>query len=200
MLSKTLVIGIVAIFVVMSITPISGIQIKQSNKSLFYSSDILYVGGTGPDNYTKIQDAIDDASDGDTVFVYAYSSPYYGYVKIDKTINLIGEDRNTTIIDGDFSWVVIKVSADWVNISGFTIRNGGSGIGVGSYPTGYYYNTIKDNILSNNDCGIYIGYSNSNNIIDNNILSNNDCGIDLFYSNSNSITANNISNNNDYGI
>jgi hypothetical protein len=30
----------------------------------------LYVGGSGEGNYTKIQDAIDNASKGDTVFVY----------------------------------------------------------------------------------------------------------------------------------
>jgi len=28
----------------------------------------LYVGGNGPNNYTRIQDAVDDASDGDTIF------------------------------------------------------------------------------------------------------------------------------------
>jgi hypothetical protein len=58
----------------------------------------LYVGGSGPGNYTKIQDAIDDASDGDTVFVYDDSSPYYKNMVIDKKINLTGEHRETTVI------------------------------------------------------------------------------------------------------
>ncbi|HID25219.1 MAG TPA: hypothetical protein EYP23_01965 [Thermoplasmata archaeon] len=31
---------------------------------------ILYVGGSGLGNYISIQQAIDDASDSDTVFVY----------------------------------------------------------------------------------------------------------------------------------
>ncbi|KAA0009241.1 MAG: hypothetical protein FE036_00850, partial [Thermoplasmata archaeon] len=34
------------------------------------SENILYVGGSGPNNYTKIQDAIDNASNGDTIKVY----------------------------------------------------------------------------------------------------------------------------------
>ena len=34
------------------------------------NDNTLYVGGSGEGNYTKIQDAIDDASDGDIVFVY----------------------------------------------------------------------------------------------------------------------------------
>ena len=58
----------------------------------------LYVGGSGPNNYTSIQDAIDNASDGDTIYVY--SGIYYENVVINKRINLIGEDRNGTIIDG----------------------------------------------------------------------------------------------------
>ena len=32
--------------------------------------NILYVGGNGPNNYTKIQDAINNANNGDTVYVY----------------------------------------------------------------------------------------------------------------------------------
>ena len=42
-----------------------------------FDGNTLYVGGLGPGNYTTIQAAIDDASDGDTVFVYDDSSPYY---------------------------------------------------------------------------------------------------------------------------
>ena len=46
--------------------------------------NILYVGGNGPNNYTKIQDAIDDASNGDTIFVY--NGTYYENVIINKII------------------------------------------------------------------------------------------------------------------
>ena len=38
---------------------------------------ILYVGGDGPGNYTKIQDAIENATSGDTIFVYDDSTPYF---------------------------------------------------------------------------------------------------------------------------
>ncbi|EMR74892.1 parallel beta-helix repeat (two copies) [Thermoplasmatales archaeon SCGC AB-540-F20] len=69
-------------------------------KSLFDRGTTLYVGGTGPNNYTKIQDAINDASDGYTVFVYNDSSPYYESIIIDKSINLVGEDRDSTHIAG----------------------------------------------------------------------------------------------------
>ena len=53
---------------------------------------------TVPDDYPTIQEAIDNANNGDTVFVK--SGIYYEEVEVDKSINLIGEDRNTTIIMG----------------------------------------------------------------------------------------------------
>jgi len=82
------------------------------------------VGGTGPHNYSKIQDAINDSENGDTVFVYNDSSPYYENVYInEKVINLVGEDVNTTIIDaggGDTEqgWTMVVSSS-----SGFLMRN-----------------------------------------------------------------------------
>ncbi|UCD13829.1 MAG: right-handed parallel beta-helix repeat-containing protein, partial [Thermoplasmatales archaeon] len=66
-------------------------------------------------------------------FVYDDSSPYQqeSYLNIEKSINLIGEDRDTTVIDGSIDFidstpytdVLIFITTDWVNISGFTIQN-----------------------------------------------------------------------------
>jgi len=60
----------------------------------------LYVGGSGPGNYTTIQSAINAASPGDTVFVYDDSSPYLETLVIPTSLSLIGENKQTTIIDG----------------------------------------------------------------------------------------------------
>ena len=81
--------------------------IEQSSMS-FSRGKTLYVGGSGGDNYTQIQHAIDNASDGDTVFVY--NGTYYENVVVDKSIQLIGEDKNTTIIDGGGNDDVVHVS------------------------------------------------------------------------------------------
>ena len=148
------------------------------------NGDTLYVGGTGPINYSKIQDAIDNASNGDTVFVYDDSSPYYENVVVNKSINLKGENRDTTVIDGNGSDVVY-VSADWVNISAFTLRNGGFGINIHSD-----YNTISGNNISNNWYGIFLDDS-SNTISGNNISSN---GIYLYHSSNNNISDNSFFN------
>ena len=88
-------------------------------------NEVLYVGGSGPGNYTKIQDAIDNASDGDTVFVFNDSSPYYEHVRIsEKSIKLIGENKNTTVIDANYTdYPIIMLSSNDVVISGFTLIN-----------------------------------------------------------------------------
>jgi len=117
-MKKLLVVGIIILLVGMNI-PSTGIDVEKFTVS--YDGNILYVGGSGPGNYTKIQDAIDDATNSDTVYVY--DGTYIEILTIDKSINLIGEDRNHTIIDGDNKGDVISVEADSVTISGFTIKN-----------------------------------------------------------------------------
>ena len=81
----------------------------------------LYVGGPGPGNYTTIQAAVDAASPGDTVFVF--NGTYYGDVTVSKTLSLVGQDMATTVIVGGVLGTPIRVTADWVNITGFTVRD-----------------------------------------------------------------------------
>ncbi len=128
----------------------------------------LYVGGTGSGNYSTIQSAINDASDGD--IVYVYNGTYYGKLIIGKTINLVGEDKYTTILDGDSDYDdIILIDNPFVNISGFTITNSGRcGIMFSSENKPHIFNNIfKNNVLS----GLYI--SKSTNIsIENNTFIN----------------------------
>jgi len=134
---------------------------------------ILYVGGNGPNNYTVIQDAIDDASDGDTVFVYNYSSPYYEHLIVNKSIFLIGEERSTTVIDGVSIGNVVQLSSDWITLSNFTIQNSGTGYGIKILN---HNNYILGNIIISNWVGIGIfGFNNT--IINNIICENNRQGI-----------------------
>ena len=100
---KILIVGIILLFIGMSIIPSIAQDVKKPLPTS--SGNWLYVGGNGPGNYTRIQDAVDHASDGGTVFVYSgiysdFSLDYLACVYIDKRINLVGEDKNTTIING----------------------------------------------------------------------------------------------------
>jgi len=112
-----LAVGVILLFLGTSIIP----AIAQDMEKPLPASrgQWLYVGGNGPGNHTKIQDAIDNASQGDTVFVY--HGTYAELVKIDKSINLLGESWNSTFIktnghDGIF------IVADNVVVDGFTVR------------------------------------------------------------------------------
>jgi len=84
--------------------------------------NVLYVGGEELGNYARIQDAINASSSGDTVFVF--NGIYHENVDVDKTINLIGEDRDSTIIDGGRSGNTVHILSENVVITGFTISNG----------------------------------------------------------------------------
>jgi len=181
----------------MSVIPsVRCIVVKKSAILISNDGNTLYVGGNGTGNYTQIQDAIDNASDGDTVFVYNESSPYYENVIVNKSINLIGEDRNTTIIDGNWNEVyVLRITADYVGVSGFMIKNSGNGIEMWSN-----HSIIKGNIITNNNWnGIYLYKSHDNHIIKNNI-SKNGGGIWLDGSKNNIIMENEIIDHSDEGI
>ena len=207
--------------VVTTILVLSTISVITTNKAEGSSGTTLYVGGSGPGNYTTIQSAIDNSNNNDTVFVY--SGTYYENVFIDNSINLIGMDKNNTIIDGGGTDVVVYVSPDWVNISGFTIQNdGGNGIYLESFSdnntiTGNIitynwmgivlsnhsnYNNILGNTLTHNGYGIlFSSGSNNNNIITGNTITHNTKeGIRFHYSNRNTIMGNTLTHNNEYGI
>ena len=66
LLGKGLVFLIVVLFLVISVSQSSG-----ETTSDCINGNILYVGGIGDGNYTNIQDAINVALDGDTIFVYS---------------------------------------------------------------------------------------------------------------------------------
>ncbi len=119
---KSLVFGIIFLFVGSS--AISAFNVNTTNDSKPINRGYLYVGGSGPGNYTTIQSAIDNASAKDTVYVY--SGVYYENVDINKPINLIGADKNTTIIDGNQEGPHgsnIEITADSVIVSNFTFLN-----------------------------------------------------------------------------
>jgi parallel beta-helix repeat protein len=178
--------------------------------------------------WDTIQEGVNDAISGDTVYVYA--GTYNENVLVDVRIDLIGEDMDTTEIDAGGSGDVIHVGADRVNITGFKVTGSGSadrGAGIklngvqncsitGNNATDNYWggiyldnshgNIITDNIaMDNSHSGIYLDNSHENIIIGNlgsdTVYDGNVySSIYLDYSNENIITGNNASNNFYYGI
>ncbi len=76
---------------------------------------------TVPDNYPTIQAAINAVSDGDTVFVR--SGAYSEHLGIGKSISLVGENSQTTKIDGEEDPAISVVGADSFLVQGFTLTS-----------------------------------------------------------------------------
>ena len=198
---------------------------KQINIKAIYNGDVpanivneaikktITVDDDGGADYTKIQDAVDNADLGDTIFVY--SGTYYENVVIDVSIDLIGEDKEATIIDGSGDDDVINVSAEDVSISGFTIQHSGNhwyydgGIDIRSnnclitdnnivfhQENGILikssFNTISSNYLSNIGRGIVTHYNHDNLITDNTITDAAVTGIKLSLNSDDNTVCNNI--------
>jgi parallel beta-helix repeat protein len=193
-MKKCLVVGIILLFIGMSVVPSTGTIIKQSYEQVS-SGDTLYVGGSGPGNYSSIQAAIDDSNIGDTVFVYDDSSPYYENLLMDKSINLIGENKETTIIDGCFDMEVIWVEATGITISGFTLRNADIGL-FGNMKSCI----VSDNIFSCHQAGIALLKSSNNQIFNNEIISGYEAGIAFLHSSYRNVVFDNIIRNTHVGV
>jgi hypothetical protein len=68
--------------------------IEGPNNPVFpLNGNTYYVGCLGPGCYDTIQEGINVAEDGDTVYVYDDFAPYYENVIVNKSIYLIGEDK-----------------------------------------------------------------------------------------------------------
>ena len=136
-------------------------------QSIAADKNIIYVDDDGEAAYTRIQDAIDAANQGDIVFVYP--GYYVGRVEIDKSINVIGANKLDTIIDKSQRDDVVKITADHVNFSGFTV--------VGSTPLyasccliNAHFCSVTNNIFMNGTGGGVHLWSSTNNTIKNNII------------------------------
>ena len=149
----------------------------------------------------SIQEAINSAQPGDTILVHVgtYYLDFGRPVIVNKTVSLIGEDRSTTIIDGNYWTPIIHITANNVTIRSLTIRNGGRIFGVfggGIYITNSNRNKIVDNIITDTQYGINLERSARNIIIGNDITAN-DVGIQFLddYSSNSTIYHNNFINN-----
>jgi parallel beta-helix repeat protein len=141
-----------------------------------------YVDDDGGADFTRIQDAINTARVGDTIFVY--NGTYHEQLFIYKSLTLIGENKYAAIVDGLGQGVAVRIQSGFpgTKLSGFTIRNHEIGIYIALFSDS---NIITDIIISNNTLGdpynwgggIYLDHSSNNIIADNMILDTTHVGI-----------------------
>jgi len=144
-----------------------------------------------PGFYKTIQDAIDNASSGQTIFVV--NGTYYENLFIYKSsISLVGQGRDVTIIDGRQFSNVISILADNVTVRGFHIRNSGISSDSAIRIEHAKGNCITDNRLTDSFDGVGVQTS-SNNTISNNVATDNSNGIRIYLSSNNRISGNTVS-------
>jgi parallel beta-helix repeat protein len=219
-LGKTIALVLILVFLT-SLVILPPATVKAQSKTI-----------TVPDDYSDIQTAINHANNGDAVFVragiYSYneqnsilSPPHqgddYGII-VNKSISLIGENRNTVIL---INWQhgtarAVYIESDNVTFTGFTVKsNMGSKVGLDLGSLAFFGSNCK--ITNNNfqktlvGTGINERISNctfegsdnfgvvvtlSNSIIADNIITGNYLGgIDISDSSNVTIKGNNITHN-----
>ncbi|MDH5778961.1 MAG: right-handed parallel beta-helix repeat-containing protein [Candidatus Bathyarchaeota archaeon] len=147
---------------------------------------IWIVDDDGPADFHTIQEAINAAVDGDSVYVC--NGTYYEHITVNKIVTLVGENKYHTVLDGNDTGTIVTLRAHGITVSNFTIRNGSIGIDLSSKSThstinnniitdvyegidGWYYcdgNIIRNNVLSAINWGIMLSDDSDNNVIDNN--------------------------------
>jgi parallel beta-helix repeat protein len=181
-----LLISLVFFPIMVNVT-VTGEQLKTGNNETIYVDDNNTEGpwnGTQDHPYQHIQDAIDDASGGE--LIYVFSGMYQENVIVDKLLTLTGENRSITIIDGMYEDAVIQIINGGTTILNFTIKNSGgykdnAGIKVDAdnvsitactiyrTKTGIYVNNTSNNTITNcvfhtNGEGIFLKSSSANEI------------------------------------
>jgi parallel beta-helix repeat protein len=209
---KKIILALLALLCVLSVLPSLECRLSAiaRNGTLIVDSE-----SSDPSIFRTIQAAIDNATSGDTILVR--KGAYNESVEVTKSVFLVGEDRDQTVVNGQDADFVISIMADDVSIKGFTIRKSfartlDSGIRatsnnntishnkiIGIYDgivlSSSVYNTVSDNIMiSNSNTGASLYWSSLNEFSDNAIL-NNTTGISLVISSNNKFSGNTVANN-----
>ncbi|MBX5326617.1 MAG: NosD domain-containing protein [Candidatus Bathyarchaeia archaeon] len=149
-----------------------------------------------PQDFPTIQEAINNATNGDTIQVN--HGTYNENIIINKTLTLIGKNKTTTTINANKNGHAIQITANNVTITGFTIKNSSQNqlpIGAAVLINSVINTKITNNIITTNQHGISLQNSNNTLIVDN-IIKNNTVGIQIAQnSNNNLIYHNSLINN-----
>jgi len=200
--------------------PVPNETITENNVIQAYVNTIIPKTIRVPQQYQKIQEAIDAADPYDTVEVAA--GIYYEHLLVMKTLTLKAENRSS-IIDGSLNGTIIRTGTLGVEndvvVTGFTLQNSGGRFppypaiqvagedahciiennliishGVGIFLRNCFNNKVINNTVLYGWYGISL-FEATNNIICNNTVRYYMHGLNLFSTSDNIITENTFSNN-----
>ena len=135
-----------------------------ARESLENNLEQIIIVGKDAGEYETIQEAVDNAPEGSTVLVKAGN--YNETIDIKKAIYLIGENKETTIINpiSEKNKHAIRLGAPGAAVKNLSIKNGAPGL----YTTGVRMSASKTEIHNCNIYGTPVGIAiwTSDNIID----------------------------------
>ena len=137
----------------------------------------LYVGDGEPGSYATIQEAVDAANPGDTVYVTP--GEYFEHLDVDKALNLLGLEP--AAVDGGGAGTILTLRASDILVSGLTFANGDEGIRVApDYGERLENVEVRGNVLVDNVRGLYLyrswGWLSASTVADN-LIQDNSWGI-----------------------
>ncbi len=149
-------------------------------------------GGAFSMGGTPIQSAVADAAEYDEICVK--DGVYNENVDVNKRLTIHSENgaANCIVDASSSSDHVFNVTADWVNITGFTATGATDTNNSGIHLNGVQHCNISCNNVLNNYIGVFMDSSSDNTLIDNTASDNS--GWDLYVRNSSSIFTDNTLN------
>lgn len=122
----------------------------------------ITVDDDGSADYETIQDAVNASTQGETIRVFPGTYDEKVTIINKSNIRIIGEDKETTIINGK-----VYIGSDFVEIDGFTIQSGEYGV----YVRSSNFSNINNNIfLEIGEYGAVNLYHSNNSTISNNTI------------------------------
>ncbi|HIH75357.1 MAG TPA: hypothetical protein HA306_09445 [Methanosarcina sp.] len=152
----------------------------------------ITVGSDDNKDFSSIQEAVNSAKAGDTVYVY--NGLYLENVYLDKEISvrsISGDPERNVVTAKNPGDHVFHVMANNVTISGFSINGANEPLKAGIYLENAQGIMISNNRLSSNRMGIYLDSSTTNMLNLNNVYEN-EVGIFLNASEDNWIINNRV--------
>ncbi len=193
---KPNLVSLLICFMLFSSIVLAGCISDSRDQGIPYEQRIWYVDQDGSGDAIRIQDAINMAHNNDTIRIAM--GVYNEHIIINKKLTILGEKKNSTIIDANYTGDAVYISSDRVQLKNITIRHAGEN-GYPVYDAAVQIeanNTNISNILIyENTNGIYSAYAHQNIFYHNTITQVTEFGLYVSFSEKNIIEKNQFYNN-----